>query len=198
MKNNQKENIMKKLITALALTAALGLSIFAQPASAPADKNFKPGFGPGMGMENCDGGMGPMHKGMGEMEGKRDRERCGNDFEGRGQHFGPMMIENLDLSKEQMDKIHQIKVKFDKADIDLSAELKKLKIDKREAMMELNFDKAKEVTKKMAEVRTKTQMGNIDEMSELTKVLSKEQLEKFKDMHRNPGMMKHKMMNKDK
>lgn len=198
MKNNQKENIMKKLITALALTAALGLSIFAQPASAPADKNFKPGFGPGMGMENCDG-MGPMHKGMGGMEGKRDRERCGgDDFEGRGQHFGPMMIENLDLSKEQMDKIHQIKVKFDKADIDLSAELKKLKIDKREAMMELNFDKAKEVTKKMAEVRTKTQMGNIDEMSELTKVLSKEQLEKFKDMHRNPGMMKHKMMNKDK
>jgi len=183
---------MKKLITALALTAALGLSIFAQPASAPADKNFKPGFGPGM--ENCDG-MGPMHKGM---EGKRDRERCGDDFEGRGQHFGPMMIENLDLSKDQMDKIHQIKVKYDKADIDLSAELKKLKIDKHEAMMELNFDKAKEVTKKMAEVRTKSQMGNIDEMSELAKVLSKEQLEKFKEMHKNPGMMKHKMMNKDK
>jgi len=188
---------MKKLITALALTAALGLSIFAQPASAPADKNFKPGFGPGMGMENCDG-MGTMHKGMGKMDRKCGREMKNDDFGGRGQHFGPMMIENLDLSKDQMDKIHQIKIKYDKADIDLNAELKKLKIDKREAMMELNFDKAKEVTKKMADVRTKTQMGNIDEMSELTKVLSKEQLEKFKDMHKNPGMMKHKMMKKDK
>ncbi len=197
MKNNQKENIMKKLITALALTAALGLSILAQPASAPADKNFKPGSGPGMGMENCDG-MGPMHKGMGRMDKKCGKGMNNDDFDGNDRHFGPMMIENLDLSKDQTDKIHQIKIKYDKADIDLRAELKKLKIDKHEAMIELNFEKAKEVTKKMAEVRTKTQMGNIDEMSELTKVLSKEQLEKFKDMHKNPGMMKHKMMNKDK
>lgn len=188
---------MKKLLATLALSAALILSLSAQE---PAGKDFQPGcgkgFGPGHGMEmeNCSG-MGPMHKGM---KGNRDKDGCDNDFEGRGQHFGPMMIENLDLSKEQMDKIHQIKVKYDKADIDLNAELKKLKIDKHEAMMELNFDKAKEVTKKMADVRTKTQLGNIDEMSELSKVLSKEQLDKFKDMHKNPGMSKHKMMKKDK
>jgi len=186
---------MKKLLTILSLISVLSLSVFAQDNDGPAGKNFKPGFGPGHGQENCNG-MGPMQKGM---KGNCGKDWQDDDFDGRrGNHFGPMIVEQLELSNEQIDQIHKIKIKYDKMDIDLKAELQKLRIDKHEAMTEMNFDKAKEVTKKMAEIRTKTQMGNIDEMIELTKVLTKEQQEKMKDFHKAPGMMKHKMMNKEK
>ncbi|HQO10375.1 MAG TPA: hypothetical protein PLK90_01530 [Clostridiales bacterium] len=184
---------MKKTITAIILTAALAALMFAQPGTAQSEKMTKPGIVQANDVENCDG-YGPMHKGMGKMHKNHGKNVRNDDFDRQGQHFGPMMIENLDLKKDQIEKIHQIKIKYDKADIDLKAELKKLKIDKHEFMSDLNFDKAKEITKKMADVRTKTQMGNIDEIAELTKVLTKEQLEKFKEMHKNPSMMKHNMM----
>lgn len=189
---------MKKLLTTLALITALGLSVFAQETtSAPAGTDCKEGFGPGQGMrmemgQNKCGEMGNMHKGMKGMD-KECGMGMGMDNDNDKCHFGPMMFEKLDLTKEQMDKIHQIKIKNEKLDIDSKAELKKLKIDKMEAMRSMNFDKAKEVIKKMSEIKTKSQIGNIDEMVEITKLLTKEQLDKMKDMHGNPGMMKHKM-----
>ncbi|MBU4486617.1 MAG: hypothetical protein KKD38_06775 [Candidatus Delongbacteria bacterium] len=180
---------MKKLLTILSLLGVLSLSAFAQDCP-QANKDIKPGIAD---KENPGTGMCPMHKGKGFGKGKSMR----NDNDGCDR-FGPMMMEQLDLTADQINRIHQIKVKYKKLGIDLKAELKKLEIDKQEAMKEMNFDKAKEVTKKMADVRTKDQISNIDEKSEMTKVLSKEQIEKLKEFHKAPGKMKHKIMNKDK
>ncbi|MBN2858328.1 MAG: hypothetical protein JXN63_07995, partial [Candidatus Delongbacteria bacterium] len=109
------------------------------------------------------------------------------------ENCGPAMMEQLDLSKDQAEKIHQIKMKYEKSDIDTKAGLKKLKIDKHEAMRNMNFDDAKKTVRQMSELKTKMQISKIDEMAEITKVLNKEQLEKFKELHGGQGFMKHNM-----
>jgi NACalpha-BTF3-like transcription factor len=148
-------------------------------------------MGPGFNSQDCPG-MGGMHNKMKHGgEKKFDRDGMGNE------NFGPMMMEQLGLTLEQKEKIHQLKIKYEKNEIANNAELKTLRLDKREAMRNMNFENAKKVVKQMADVKTKIQISKIDEMNEITKVLDKGQLEKFREMHSNPGMMKHKMkMNK--
>jgi Spy/CpxP family protein refolding chaperone len=179
---------MKKMIAVLTLTAAMLTGLLAQPAP-----EMKKGHGPDLAGNDCPQ-MGSMHKGMGKGG------ECGMKGMDHGKdQFGPMMVQELDLSKDQLDKIHKIKVKFDRAGVDLKAEVDKLRIDKREAMKEMKYDEAKKVAQKMSDASLKIKFSKIDEMKELTEVLTPEQKAKFKDMHGSGhGMMKHKMMKKDK
>jgi len=186
--NKKKEIKMKKLLTTLILAGALLIAASAQEISTlPATS--KPGMGPGFNMENCTGnGPGVMGHKMGNdhnsrfKKGGMGRENC-----------GPAMMEQLGLSKDQSEKIHQIKMKYEKNEIGMEADLKKLKIDKHEAMRNMNFEEAKKIVKQMSEIRSKKNLSKIDEMAEITKVLSKEQLEKFKELHSGQGFMKHNM-----
>lgn len=165
---------MKKLITTITLLTLMALS-FAQT-DVPATKNEFVPAGPGS--------FGPYHPQMGRMDGKRDFHKRDGEF-GRKDHdqFGPRMFEYLEMTDEQIEKFHDIKVKYDKMEIDVKADQKKLGIDKRESMKDMDFSKARKVTKEMAEVRTKLQLMKIDQKEELSKILTKEQLEKFKKMH---------------
>jgi len=176
---------MKKLLTTLILTGALLIGAAAQDTSAP-PVTVKPGMGPGFNSENCTGnGPGVMGHKMGN-----DHQNCfKKDGMGRG-HFGPAMTEQLGLSKDQVEKIHQIRTKYEKNEIGMEADLKKIRIDKHEAMRNMNFDEAKKIVKQMSEIRTKKNLSKIDEMAEITKLLSKEQIEKFKELHGGPGMMR--------
>ncbi|NOR46050.1 MAG: hypothetical protein GQ534_10745 [Candidatus Delongbacteria bacterium] len=154
---------MKKMITTLTLLTFIVVGSFAQVG-------------------------GRDHHGMGKMNGER-REHRGEGFE-RGDHrFGPQMIEFLDLNDEQVEKMHKIKIKFDKKDIDVRAEQKKLRIDKGEAMKDMDFAKARKVTKQMSAVTANIQLMNIDQKEEMSKILNKEQIEKMKKAHlmRNKG-----------
>lgn len=176
---------MKKIITAVLITA-LGLTLIAQPGTAPVPKEHN-----SMKMATEEG---CAMKG-GEMGGKEKKHGMDglNSFDSEDQDC-PMMFDQVGLSKEQQEKIHQIKIKNQKSDIDTKAELKKLMIDKQEAMRELNFEKAKEATKKISDLKAKSQIANIDEKIEIFKVMTKDQIEKIKEFHKQPGMMKHKMM----
>jgi len=179
---------MKKLLTTLILSGALLIAASAQETSAPPSTS-KPGMGPRFNMENCTGnGPGVMGHKMGNDHNSRfKKDGMGKD------HFGPAMIEQLDLSKDQFEKIHQIKMKYEKNEIEIEADIKKSRIDRREAMRNMNFDEAKKIVKQMSEIRTKKNLSKIDEMAEITKLLSKEQLEKFKDLHSGLEFMKHNM-----
>ena len=99
------------------------------------------------------------------------------------------MIEYLELNDEQVEKMHKIRVKFDKKEIDLKADQKKLRIDKNESMKDMDFAKARKVSKQMSEVTSKIQLMNIDQKEEMSKILTKEQNEKMKKAHfmRNKG-----------
>jgi len=182
---------MKKLLTILTLTTALTIGLMAQETTQP-KQDFKPGFGPAFNAGNCHGGMGGWNKMNREGKDKFNRDGIGRE------HFGFRMMEELGLTSDQKEKIHQIRMKYEKNEIEQEAELKKLRIDKREAMRNMKYDDAKKVVKQMGEVKTKLQTSQIDEMSEITKVLNKEQQEKFKEFHNDhPGFgNKWKKMNK--
>ena len=108
--------------------------------------------------------------------------------------FGPEMAEYLELSDEQINKIREIKNDFRKKEIDLDADVKKLKIDEREAMKNMEFDKAKKLVKKIGEKRTESRILDIEEKEKISKVLTKEQIEKFKN--RKPGEFRKQKMGK--
>ncbi|MBN2789406.1 MAG: hypothetical protein JXR69_04400 [Candidatus Delongbacteria bacterium] len=165
---------MKKMITTLTLLAFLATGVFAQT-SAPADKGFKPGIG----NPDC-----PQYEKFHENKDfGRKGFRKGGDFEGRGDGFGPRMIEMLELNDDQIEKMHKIKVEFDKKEIDLKATEKKLRIDKKEAMKDMDFSKARSITKEMSKTRTDLQILHIDEKEKMAMVLTKDQIAKMKKMH---------------
>jgi hypothetical protein len=62
----------------------------------------------------------------------------------------------------------------------------------------MNFSEAKNIVKKISDVRLKGQNAKIDEMAEMTKLLSKDQLEKFRELHSAHGRMGMKKMNRMK
>ena len=166
---------MKKMITTLTLLTLIVVGSFAQVTKI-IEKDVEYRIG------DRD------HHRMGRRDGER-REHRGEGFE-RGDHrFGPQMIEFLDLNDEQVEKMHKIKVKFDKKEIDVKGEQKKLRIDKGEAMKDMDFAKARTVTKQMAQVMTKIQLMKIDQKEEMSKILNKEQIKKMKKFHliRNKG-----------
>lgn len=191
MVNKKKETTMKKMTLLLTLAAAMLTVTFAQATAT----DMKPGREFNIEKHMIRGEempmMGRMHQGKGQKGGY-----CGMRGERGG--FGPMMFEELDLSKEQIEKIEQIKIKYRKMNIDLDAEKEKLQIDKHQAMQDLNFSEAKNIIKKVSDVRLKVQNARIDEMAEITKLLSKDQVEKFRELHSAHGRMGMKKMNRMK
>ena len=170
---------MKKMITTLRLLTLMVVGSFAKE---PVNNNdFRPG------LRNHDGqGQGNFH---GRKDNRKKGSRRGEGFE-RGDHrFGPQMIEYLDLTDDQVEKMHKIRVKYDKKEIDLKADQKKLRIDKNEAMKDMDFAKARKATKDMSEAGTKVQLMKIDQKEEMIKILTKDQVEKMKKAHlmRNRG-----------
>jgi Spy/CpxP family protein refolding chaperone len=178
---------MKKITAVMTLAAAIFVLSFAQATEKEISIEKRMIRGEEMPM------MGKMHQGPGMN--KRDGD-CG--MRGQRGGFGPMMFEELDLSKEQIEKIEQIKIKYRKMNIDLDAEKEKLQIDKHQAMQDLNFSEAKNIVKKVSDVRLKVQNARIDEMAEITKLLSKDQIEKFRELHSAHGRMGMKKMNRMK
>ncbi|MDA3838597.1 MAG: Spy/CpxP family protein refolding chaperone [Candidatus Delongbacteria bacterium] len=163
---------MKKIITTLTLLTLLVAGSFAQT-SAPVDKSFKHGIG------QAD------HSEMGRRGERREK----------GDHkFGPRLKEMLNLTDQQVEKMHDIKIKYDKKEIDLNATSKKLRIDKKEAMKDMEFTKAKKITNELSDIRAKMQIMDIDQKQDISKLLNKEQIEKFKKLH----MMQNKMHKNDK
>ncbi|MBN2857061.1 MAG: Spy/CpxP family protein refolding chaperone [Candidatus Delongbacteria bacterium] len=178
---------MKKITAVLTLAAAMLMMTFAQATEKEINIEKRMIRGEEMPM------MGRMHQGSG-------MNKRGGDCKMMGEKggFGPMMFEELDLSKEQIGKIEQIKVKYRKMDIDLDAEKEKLQIDKHQAMQDMNFSEAKNIVKKISDVRLKSQNARIDEMAEITKLLSKDQIEKFRELHSAHGRMGMMKMNRMK
>ena len=95
-----------------------------------------------------------------------------------------MLIEELDLTDEQVEKMQKVRVKYDKKEIDLHANSKKLNIDREEAMKDMDYPKAKKLIIKISKIKTDIQLMHIDHKEEISKLLNKEQLEKFRKLHR--------------
>ena len=176
---------MKKMITVLTLAAALFITGFSQEDPSPARH----------GKQFFEGENFPFPAKFKEkmMNLGREKNYCHNRL-----GLSHRMLEELELSKDQAEKVEQIKIRYKKMNIDIDAEKEKLKIDKHQAMKNLNFSEAKNVVKKISDVRLKGQNARIDEMSEIVKILNKEQNEKLKELISAPGGKGHKKMHRPK
>ncbi|MCJ7496843.1 MAG: Spy/CpxP family protein refolding chaperone [candidate division Zixibacteria bacterium] len=97
----------------------------------------------------------------------------------------------LQLSPEQKEKIRSTALEGRKEEIRLSSDLKIAHLELRELMQQDNLDKAK-INKKLDEIgalRTKLQKAKFERKMALREVLTKEQLQAFREkrLHRTPG-----------
>lgn len=89
---------------------------------------------------------------------------------------------DLGLSEDQIAKIQKVETEHQKAMIDLKAEKDKIKLEKRDAMKESEYDAAKKLNAKLTDVNEKIMNSKVDLKNEVEKVLTKEQLEKVKEL----------------
>ncbi len=122
--------------------------------------------------------------------------RARHHHHGHMHGFNRKMMEQLEVTAEQRDKIEAVRVRFQKQMIDLQAEMKKLRIDKRTEMNALNFSKAKNINKLMSDNMLKMKNAKIDEISEMVKILNKEQTEKYKELNSSAGRAEGMKMRK--
>jgi len=89
-------------------------------------------------------------------------------------------LRDLDLTKEQKDKMEEILTKYRKEIIDFRSKFESLKIDERSEMRKGNFEKAKTISKKVSKIKEEISFSNIDRQKNIYNILTKEQQEKFK------------------
>lgn len=104
---------------------------------------------------------------------------------------GPgMMLEKLDLTKDQQEKVDKLKGNHQKEAGTLRDDLAKLRIDKKAMLREDNVkkDALLDVEKKMNDIQGKLAILNTNFMLDIRDVLSPEQRSKLKDMNMKGGM----------
>lgn len=101
-------------------------------------------------------------------------------------------FDELDLSKEQQEKIEDARVEMKKDIIPIKSEIDILQIEKHEALKDENFSQVKQLIKDISKKRTAIQFIQIDHKEEVSKILTDEQKELLKkNMLR--GMRKNKV-----
>lgn len=116
---------------------------------------------------------------------------------------GQMMMKDwkkdLNLTEAQERKIEALKDEQQKFMNTKQAELKNLRIDRQNAMMNEDYTKAKQVNKSITDLQLSMQNAMVDHMAAVMKELTPEQKTKLKEMHKKGmgmgmGMMGNGMM----
>ncbi|HMA61169.1 MAG TPA: periplasmic heavy metal sensor [bacterium] len=106
---------------------------------------------------------------------------------------GKRMHELLDLTDEQLEKIHDIRIEFQKKNIPLWADLKMARVELREAFADKESDnQVKKAAEKVTASKNKLYMSQIDQKLEVRNVLTDEQLEKIGDRWPMFGLDHHR------
>lgn len=163
---------MKKTIFMTLVILSLGFTTFAQSS-----------YGE---MGNYGNNNGRERMGRQGRRGYSKGNHNGNKMGRRGQRkhlrgeFGFYIMQELNLTEKQEEKINSIKTDFKKKGIDLHAEIKKLRIDKREAMKNEEFSKAKSLVDKISVVRIQLNKNQISLQEAIHNELTDEQKKKLK------------------
>lgn len=109
-----------------------------------------------------------------------------NNFEQRrnfrnNQSEERVCFDNLNLTEAQQDKLFRIRQKADEQRIDLKAKMQKLRLKKREANLKMNFDNLKSVNESLSKIRTEMMNLRIDQRKSFTELLTKKQLDLYKN-----------------
>ena len=165
---------MKKTIFMTLVILSLGFTTFAQ-----SNYGEMGNYGNNNGQER----MGRQGR-RGHSKGNHNEKRMGR--RGQKKHlrgeFGFYIMQELNLTEKQEEKINSIKTDFKKKGIDLHSEIEKLRIDKREAMKNEEFSKAKSLVDKISTVRTQLNKNHISLQETIHNELTDEQKKKLKEL----------------
>ena len=124
-------------------------------------------------------------KGEKRFEGKRH-----NDMQ--KEMMMEHMMEALELSDAQKDKVETLTFEHKKQMIEVRAELETLLLEKKEAMKDNDFAAAKKLNAKIFDKKEEIANARLDLKDDIMNELTPEQQEKAKDLHKKMG--KRKMM----
>lgn len=157
---------MKKLLTLI--TSIIAITLFANSLSA----------------QDLSKRHDKRHSDKSEMQQSNHRRhnRMGQHNDHKQRHN--MICEDLNLSPQQQTKIDALKSAHKKNLIDKRAQLKKLNIDKRDAMQKENFSQAKKINEQIGKIKTEISNMKIDHLESIYKELNAEQREQLKNQKR--------------
>ena len=165
---------MKKTIFMTLVILSLGFTTFAQSSYGEMG-NYR--------NNNGQKRMGYQER-RGYFRGNHNRNKMGR--RGQKKHlrgeFGFYIMQELNLTEKQEEKINSIKTDFKKKGIDLHSEIEKLRIDKREAMKNEKFSKAKSLVDEISTVRIQLNKNRISLQEAIHNELTDEQKKKLKKL----------------
>jgi len=157
---------MKKIVILTLALIAMSVVLFAQQNEKPMPGNDKE-FPPYQMHKKMMGNQADNPPDMGPMMDKDNFKK---------------MAKELDLSKEQIRKIEDLRTKHMQFMNTKRAEMENLQIDKRTAMRNEQFDKVKQINKQISDLQLLIENAQVDHQAAIFKELKPEQKEKLKDM----------------
>jgi len=130
-------------------------------------------------------------KGRGEGHGKGfGKQHHGMMGKGMGgPQFHEQMMEELDMTDDQKDKIREFQTDNKKLAIQKQSEIKILRIEIHEALRKQKFSEAKRITEKISDIEKDLAVNRIDMHEKHWKILTDDQKEKAKEMKKDKPMM---------
>lgn len=118
---------------------------------------------------------------------------------GRNGHHGGMMMmrimNQLELTEDQKDKLEDLRVTNQKSNIAAKAEIDAKEVDANVAKKDMNFKNMKKITSEIADLKEKMKLKNIDHMEKCWNILTTEQQEEAKKlMEQRPRECRMKKM----
>jgi len=123
-------------------------------------------------------------------EGKEGRNEHGKKGGMQKEMMMGRMMEALELSDAQKNKIEALNFEHKKQMIEVKAELETLQLDKREAMKDNDFAAAKKLNSKIFDTKEEIANARLDLKEKIMKELTPEQQEKAKELHKKIGRRK--------
>ncbi|MCF7918323.1 MAG: Spy/CpxP family protein refolding chaperone [Candidatus Cloacimonetes bacterium] len=133
-------------------------------------------------MEGCR--QGKMDKGMKMVQGERNPQK---------DMMMMHIMQRLDLTEKQQDQMEDMRIKLQKDNITIKAEIEKKEIDARVAMKDLNFAEAKKITRAIFNLKADMKDKHFDQMTSCWNLLTPEQQSEAKELMKNGQMLRKGM-----
>lgn len=124
---------------------------------------------------------------MGERHSQMMREKNNEN----GNHLD-MMIDEIDLTDEQLETLSQLKSDHSKDIIRIKSEIEILNIDKRNALKNHDFEEAETIINKLSVKHEEMSLNKLEFSESKWKLMTDEQKEILESMKRNHPKMKMK------
>ncbi len=130
-----------------------------------------------------------------EMKGRMMRQNHQEDNGMmRGHQNRDNLMDELDLNDAQKAKFAELRTENKKSEIELEADIKSLKVDKRDAMKNKDFDQVKKLIKEINDIKEEIQLKKIDFQEAKWNLLDSDQKAKLEELRKESPKMGMKNM----